>query len=391
METLEYRKLLALLDGQIEDAKKVADEKAKREALEQHLKLVLHQMESIRSRKEQLDKLGIRPPVDLAGVLAKLEAEKTALEKQLAPPEMQLPPQPPTPAPRLSDADYREMDALYKEIMDIPVGQLEHEERWTQFEIWALRWRIITARAGREVADSDNFLKKVFARIRELMADPSHEQGWFIPALDPERSADWAAHLEACDQKLRKLVEDRRRGEEADQALDTLARDFAIFRTQGEDGNERILRHNIRTAARFEHLRDEVAELLLPMRARLEDEFGFLWKDGKPDEEPAHEPKKLTNLEIVMRIARRMNSKGFIGGVHAPWDKVVKGFPAHDFGRAKEAVDMLVKAGVFRKKNSLIGPRVAIEPGMMFRIEALISGRLAGIPVLDEWCMKDGA
>lgn len=390
METLEFRKILAMLDGQIEEAQKAADEKARREALEQHLKLVKHQIENIAARKAQIEKLGVRAAVDLDQVLAKLEAERASFEKQLqAPQEPQAP-----KVLRLSDADRQDAEALYDEIMKNWGESLEAEERWTQYEIWSTRWRMIVERAGPDIADADGFLKMVYARIRERMKKEP-VAGWYIVALEKGKAADWAALLAAAETKLAGLIEARRKQEEAEVALekslDEMIHSLLVFRKDATPENERLLRHNVRAAARVDTNREYIADTLKPVRELLEDEFAFLWKNGheSEEEEAPAEPKRIANIEIVMRICRKLNSKKLIGASHAPADKLWKGFPEHDKGRAKEAVDVLVKAGVLRRKTSLIGDRVSLEPKMMGRVEAAIAARPMGIPLVDEWCAAD--
>lgn len=386
METLEYRKLLTLLDAYIDDAKRIAEEKARREALEQHLKLVHHQIETITARKVQIDKLGISAPVDLAAILNRLDAEKTTLEKQLRR-------EPDAPkVTRMSDADRKITEELYQEVMDIPVDQLEDEERWAQFEIWSIRWRIIADRVGNDIVNSDGFLKMCFARIRERM-DAFPDGYRFITALDQEHAGEWPGRLKLQEAKLAKLLEIRRSEEEAgriaEEALQALVLQVATFRNAQDDSNERMLRHAVRNAAKFEHLREEIAETITELRPKLEGEFGFLWNVTNGEDDPAPASQKLTNKDILSRICRRMFSKRLIGACHGPWDLIYKGFPEHDKGRAKEALELLAKAGILRKKSTLIGFRVSIEPKMMQQVEAAIEGRCTGITSLDLWCLSE--
>ena len=392
METLEFRKILELLDGQIAEGQKAAEEKARREALEQHLKLVKHQIETLAAKKTQIDKLGIRAAVDLGQVLAKLDAERLSLERQLLPPQEPTGPQGPKIA-RLSDTDRQVAEALYNEIMENWSDSLEPEERWIQYEIWSIRWRMIVDRAGSEVADADGFLRMLYARIRERMKKEPIE-GRYIPALEKGRTEDWPALLAQSEANLTALIDARRKAEDAEQAaekaIDEMIQQFLAFRKSPNPENERLLRHCVRAAAKTEPNRDYIAETLKPVRDLLQDEFSFLWKNGdETEDEPQSESRRIPNIEMVMRICRRLNSKRMIGACHAPADKIWRGFPEHDKGRAKEAVEVLVKAGVLRRKVSLIGDRISIEPKMLGKIEAAIAARPMGIPLVDEWCVKD--
>lgn len=388
METLEYRKLLTLLDNCIEDAKRAADEKARREALEQHVKLIRHQIETVSARQAQIEKLGISVPVDVPAVLERLHAELGTLERQLQG-EVGLP-----KTARMSEGDRALAQALYEEVMGVPVNQLELEERWTQFGIWSIRWRIIADRVGNDVVNGDGFLKMCFARIRERMQE--FPEGFrFLPALDGERAGDWPGLLKIHEDKIAKLLEDRRRAEEAEQRLGDKAEEaiHALtlrvneFRDLHDDPGERDLRHHVRNAAKFEHLREEVAEIVSEFRPILEKEFAFLWDGGDQAEEVLQAPNKLTNQDVLSRLCRRMFSKRLIGACHGPWDRIYKGFPEHDKGRAKDGLELLARAGILRKKSTLIGFRVSIEPKMVPVVEALAQGKPSGITAVDLWCL----
>lgn len=387
METIEYRKLLSILDSQIEEAKKTAEEKARREALEQHLKLINHQIEQLETRRAEIERLGIQSNIDLPRILAQLAVEKETLDRQLLPPA-----QPKLPA-RMPPEDRAQMEALYEEIMRTPVESLEAAEAWAQFEVWAVRWRIVAEHVGEEVAYSDGFLKMCFARIRDRMA-ACKEQGPYIDALDRTAKADWPARLKASEERLHRAIEERRRMEEAERAVDLAVQDLTVqiksFQDAGPGADDRALRHHVRNAAKYEHLRDDLAEMLLPVREKLGEEFAFLWKNGQPEpEEKPEEPRRMTNQEILTRIIRRLNSKKLIGAAHGPWDKIYQGFPEHDKGRAKECMEVLVKAGILRRKPSIIGPRISIEPKMLGYVEAAITGRPMGVSAVDEWCAKE--
>lgn len=389
MDTLEYRRIITELDRQLDEAKKAAEKKQRKEELEQRIKLRSHWLSSFEAKRAEFQKYGLKPPIDLDAKITEINAEKADYERQLA--DIDAPPPVPQEPPKLSAADNAELLPLIDEVTKTPVGGMVHEERWTLFEIWSIRWRIIAERAGNELANTDSGLRMCFARIREKMKDPAHQAGWFIDALDKEAVGDWPLQLRTAQDKLAKLVEERKRAEAAEQAIRDLTDHVAQFTQPGKNGDDRMLRHHARQAAKFEHLRDEVAEMLLPLRPKLEDEFAFLWDDGKGEEEKEPEqPKKLTNQEIVARILKRMKSKALIGECHGPADKICKGFPDHDKGRAKEAVELLCKAGVLRKKPTLIGARLSIEPKFVSTVDAVVWNKKTNIPALDEW-MKEGA
>lgn len=151
------------------------------------------------------------------------------------------------------------------------------------------------------------------------------------------------------------------------------------------DDSERLrhARHLVRLIATHLPSRDSLAMLCGPYRLALGDEFAFLWNDEK-EEEPVDERVELTNRDVAARILRRMVSKGCIGGAYAPFDMIYKGFRPHDQGRAKAAVELLVKCGVFIAQKG--GKTAAIDPGMVHAVRAFVDGAPLGVVPVDDWC-----
>jgi hypothetical protein len=84
-----------------------------------------------------------------------------------------------------------------------------------------------------------------------------------------------------------------------------------------------------------------------------------------------------------------MKSKCLIGASHGPLDLICKGFPEHDKGRVKEAMEVLTKAKIIRTKSTKIGVRVSIEPSMIPAADLLIENKKSGIPMVDLWCSEN--
>jgi hypothetical protein len=144
---------------------------------------------------------------------------------------------------------------------------------------------------------------------------------------------------------------------------------------------QRKLKHCIREAAKYRHLRGEVAEIVSHLRTMLEDEFAFLWpKEEVEDDFPA---TTLSNREIMSRMMRRMKSKTLVGACHGPFDMIWQGFPDHDKGRSKSLLQDLCRVGVVRAKHALIGIRVSIEPKMMPVADKLIEMQDTGLEAVD--------
>lgn len=385
METVEFRKLISQLDNCIEEGKRVEEAKAKREALQQHLALIKQQIQAVEARRAQIAKLNVASPVDIGQLLARLDTERIAIERQL---QM-------TPAeilkPKMTEQDRVLADELYQEIMGVPDDRLEPEERWLQYTVWSCRWRQIAERAGNDVVNSDGFLKMCYARIRERMdASPG---GGFIEALDRTVFGDWPLRQREAEDRLAFLIQARTNQAmaefQAEQAIQSIAKYTEAYRIHPIGENLRQLKHAVRMAAKMVHLREEIADCVSNLRTHMGDEFAYLWKVDA-GEQDLPKTDRLTPAEIVGRLSRRMFSKRLIGACHGPWDMIFKGFPEHDKGKAKEALEMLSKAGVLRKKTSGIGIRVSIEPKMMPAIESLIALKPSGIEPVDSWIAKGG-
>ncbi len=394
MNTLEYQRIISALDDQLERAKREAEAKQKREALEQHVKLVLHQITNIETRKADCEKYGIKPPMDLNGILTRLRAEKEALEKQLAAPEEE-------PAAvldgRLADDDRAEVIALTDEISNTNPTMIAEVERWMLFEIWAIRWRIIMERIGPGGAEH-GLLKRAYALIREAMNTHRSDQGWYIDALDKTKGGlgfNWAAKLEITERKLEDLTLARRKEREAEEGeakvIEDLESAIATYAQGMNPETWRSLCHAVRQAARYEHLREDVAGMVEGWKAEFGQDFAFLWEKEKPEEPVKADEKRVTGREIVRRILHRLRNKGCIGASHAPAEKMYKGFPDHEQARAKDCLEMLVKAGIVRRKNTGIGPRVSVEAGMVARVDSFFQGSSMNIKLVDDWCAKEDA
>jgi hypothetical protein len=394
VETVEYRKLISVLDSQLDRAKQEAEVKARREQLETHIKLVAHQMEQLRTRKEQFEKLGVTPAVDLNPILEKLALDKASFEQQLQepPPSLQ-------PEKGVEQEDRDLLVALLREIEAASLTGLSQEERWLQIEAWAIRWRFLVDRVGQNSMSQDRLFSKVYATIRSIMdhepASPYRSRA-NEPLTRPKpgtfSSTNWDTRMGEIDLRLLSLEHARRRDEEQARGIEKDMKGFSTAFTNHQAvpnaETDKALRHAIRTAARHVHLRPELAEALLPYRAGLDDEFSFLWDDGTNDDKEEAVKKTLTNRDIAARLLRRMKSKTMIGACHCPEDMISKGFPPHDMGRAKEIIDILVKAGVIRRKDNVGELRVSLEPPAMAQIDAFLAGAVMGIRDVDAWCSE---
>lgn len=372
MDTLEYRNLMEKLDRQLEGAKKEAAGKARLEEFERKLKLVDHWIQGLEAKKAEFAQYGAAPDVDLDREIEKLREERFKIEAEMAG----------GPAP-MPDGARIELETLMAEIQETPDEKATHEERWAAYEIWSLKWRILVNRVGQSVVDRERVFAKAFALIRERM-NAEKIQGPFIRALNPKLDGDWPILLADAERRLRELAEKKGGQDAAEDSIFHLMGVLKQYHLPEDQEGVRKLRHAVRSGARFQHVRDEIAELVHSQRALLEPEFSYLWKVDQ--EEPVSPQKKLTRRDIVQRILRRMKSKALIGACHGPYDRIVEGFPGHDLGRSRAAVDLLIKTNVIRKKVSVIGSRISIEPKAVGIVEGFIKGEVMGIGEVDAWC-----
>lgn len=63
---------------------------------------------------------------------------------------------------------------------------------------------------------------------------------------------------------------------------------------------------------------------------------------------------------------------GYIGGQHTSVDDACKGFPKHERGAVKKAVNKLIKKGFLIKKNAGYGLHVSLNPRKREEIEEII-------------------
>jgi hypothetical protein len=288
----------------------------------------------------------------------------------------------------MAPPDHEELGRIIEEASNTVLDDMSFEERWSLYGIWACRWRILAVRVGQAVVDRERAFGKAFGIIRDRMKSEPY-RGAYISALDPSADHDWLERLTVCEEMLKNAFETRIEKEKAQDAQEaTLFELGAVMQKYHlpEDlEGMRLLKHHVRQAARYEHLRDEVADMAARYRSHLEPEFSFLWKKTDEPEEPETQ-RKLTNREIAARLLRKMKSKGLIGASHGPYDMLPKGFPAHDVGRAKETVDVLIRAGILRAKPTVIGQRVSIEPKMLGTVDDFQKGKPFGMHAADAWC-----
>lgn len=403
IDTMEYQRLIAALDQDIEQARRDFEERERRERVEQRKKLLLHWQEGLTKRKADLERYGGAPSIDLnakldeiAGELKQIEAGLVAIPDQTAAI---------SPPAKISE---KLLAALTKLIEDAngsaaTMEDLPFEERVAHLRLWAARWRLYTIEAGEAVVAQEKAFRwgyAAIAHLRDAVAPTARLDG-----LHQSATRDlviWKAAEERHFSEVCQLGFARAQRETMAQAhLDAVEELSTYIRAAAPpsdasandpawDADRKTFRHLVRTAASFQDAREEIAFLCREYRAFLGDEFRFLWKDEEPEKEPEAEvSKKLTRLQIVQRLCRRLKAKAMIGACHAPWAMVVHGFPSHDYGRAEEAMEVLSKVGIVRRRRTGIGVRVSLEPTAMPDIDLLIGGAESGSPTLNAWMKEE--
>ena len=411
MNEHELQSILNKLSAQAESIKKKQDISKQIEKLDGWIKI-------LGEKASELAGLNAIPIVDVVSKIAELKAEREDLRSMLTPasleaikslveptsriiqaPEVPAPPGPmeiivepvtePEPIPAavavpvhswngpLSEEEIKEMEGLLMVMETLDLDPWSHEERWLQYDSWSSQWRRLVSRHPANVCDLSPLLRQVFGKLRDLMKGDGPPL-WYIEGLDRNRKADWEAKYKDCENRLREMAAARKEqieseGDEKEQAIWTLmnmVRDFNTMPDQEEA--RRKLRHQVRETAKFKHLREEVAEVVEPLRPMLESEFSFLWHRHVAEE--TLPSRSMTNRDLVARLLRRMKAKTLIGACHGPFEQIYKGVPDQDKGRAKEILEQLGKLGVIRFKGSIIGIRVSIEPRRMPVVDLLING-----------------
>jgi len=424
MNEQELQSILNKLSAQAESIKKKQDITKQIEKLDVWIKLLTE-------KATELSALNVTPIVDVASKLVELKTERADLQSMLIPasieaikslvdpmskivpaPEIPALPGPmkvivepvtepdpapePTPAPApvivqhwngsLSEEELREMEGLLQVMETLDLDPWSHEERWTQYDSWASQWRRLVSRHPANICDLSPLLRQVYGKIRDLMKGDGPPL-WYIEGLDRNRKADWEVKYKSCELKLREMAAARKEqleseGDEKEQAIWTLMNLVREY-PEAKDREEatRKLRHQIRETAKFKHLREEVAEVVEPLRSMLESEFSFLWPKNMVEE--TLPTRSMTNRDLVARLLRRMKAKTLIGACHGPFEQIYKGVPEQDKGRAKELLEQLGKLGVIRFKGSIIGIRVSLEPRRMPVIDLLINGEDTSVQAIN--------
>jgi hypothetical protein len=270
------------------------------------------------------------------------------------------------------------------------LSQPQGPEGEAKLEVLALRWRCLVGLAGEGLARTDPDLRKGYAllvRAAEALRAPRPA------ALDPNVRRDWVSDLSAALEILDGFEAEARARADRASAAAILFDDLRSLPTryvlpEDEEGL-RLLRRGVAHLAGYLPLREELARFALPYRDALGEGFAFLWKEKRGREEEGTKSGHLTRRQILKRMLGRMISKHIIGAVHAPVEKILRGFPPHQAGQAKEALDELCSAGLIVRKFTNYGERVFLDPGPLGTVKAFLAGGTFGISSLDRWATSD--
>jgi hypothetical protein len=247
---------------------------------------------------------------------------------------------------------------------------------------------------GRDLARTDWRFRKAYGILRDALRRADAPD---VTALHPESHRDWVAEL---GRALEDLERFRALGRERDDRARSAAVLFDELRSvpsrhliPEDPEGVRLLREGIARLRAYLPLREELARFALPYRSVLGSAFDFLWKVKSPEgggRDPVEKKANhLTRRRILERMLGRMLSKNAIGGVHAPLELVLRGFPPHQGGLAKEALDAACQAGLVSRKGTPYGERVYLEPVHVRAARAFCKGRDFGLAALDRWVAED--
>lgn len=376
LQPLDFENLINRLDAQIVDAKKAAETTAKRvEAEKKHQRLRI-QLDALEARLRAMLDVPMEVPADVVILVDAMRAEERTLASEIASYAV------PAVVPTVISPELRaSVVELAQEIRMTEMTILEHEERQAALTVWSTRWRILAEAAGQENIKGDRDWKAVYALLKERIAIYPLDR--FIPALQRDRTAHWEGLLAQAEQELTAAKDMGVRRRETRCMLDEVTA-MAAYPASLDDEALKKARHLTRYVARVPSFRDDLANAVAPLREKLGSEFDFLWAD---DVAETKEPTaKMTRRAIVSRIVSRMISKALIGECHGPIDKIYKGFPGHDYGRAKEALDLLIREGVIRHKVTQ-GGRISLENKWVTPCEKFVAGQPLGVKSIDDWCV----
>lgn len=283
----------------------------------------------------------------------------------------------------------RVIGKIVEEAREVAVSAAPQSERVADLRVLTLRWRCLAQIVGQDFARTESRFRKAFGVLRDAVRTVGALR---LEALDPEARRDWVAELARAREDL-----DRIRavsGERADRArgaavlFDELRSIPARYVLPEDSEGLRLLRDGVAELAAFLPLRDELARFTLPYRAVLGGAFDFLWKEKRGEEDETR-ATHLTRRQILERMLGRMLSKQAIGAVHAPIELVLRGFPPHQYGLAKEALDVACLAGLVGRKGTHYGERVYLEPKLLGAAWDFCEGRTSGLAALDRWVVED--
>lgn len=405
MEPLDYEKLVNGLDAQIAEAKQATERKARKEALERTAKQVRQRATAIEGRLIELAKYGAsNPEADRALAAIKAEAAQFDAEIAMLTDPQSVPTAEPGAPPMngqewafdgvegvgrpLVSEERREIEMIMADVAhgSVALPSLPPDQAWATAETWAVRWRIAVDHIGQDRAHADQEVRTCYGAIREAMRILPSEGSRFIKAIHRSQTDDWNRKLDRLSQEISDLgaVELRRQRTEA--RLDELKALPSRYSIPEDPEGVRMLKHYAREVARDPSMREDLAAACIPWKDVMGLEFEYLWRDDEAREVARESKRKMTNREIVARLLNRMIGRAYIGACHGPGDAMHHGFPDHEKHRSKEALQMLMRAGVVRVKPTQIGPRVSIEPARLGDVETFLKGGTMGAKAVDEFC-----
>lgn len=301
---------------------------------------------------------------------------------------------PSTPGRTMDDRWFPPLRAIVEEARDVAASTAPHAERVAELLLLTLRWRCLAEIVGQAIARTESRFRKAFGVLRDAVRTVGAPR---LEALDPHACLDWVAALAQTREELDRIrAVARERDDRARAAavlFDELRSIPARYVLPEDPEGVRLLRDGVAELVAFLPLRDDLARFALPYRAVLGSGFDFLWneKTGKGADGKGEETRAvhLTRRRLLERLLGRMLSKHAIGAVHAPIELVLRGFPPHQYGLAKEALDAACQAGLVGKKGTSYGERVFLEPALVRAARDFCQGRNSELAALDRWVAGD--
>jgi hypothetical protein len=206
---------------------------------------------------------------------------------------------------------------------------------------------------------------------------------------DVEKRAESAERrLEAEEQRLAELRGElkRLRRENADLRSARAAaekRNTALSAAPVDDARLRELeRRALKAEKEREHLLRELERKAAPRQTPQPERIESPRSAAPEDPQSSVAPAPTREARILQQLMRKLFAKGKIGASHTHEDNLLRSFPDHEKGIAKDAIALLYREGILLPKPTTADPHVSLSPEKTPEILAMVEGRIENPRIL---------